>query len=65
MLVCSVTLFTGCSDDDDAVVYPIDAEIAGVYKGTLDISLDGTTIGSDIPKNITYLRQEMLLLIWN
>lgn len=53
MLVCSVTLFTGCSDDDDAVVYPIDAEIAGVYKGTLDISLDGTTIGSDIPKNIT------------
>lgn len=53
MLVCSVTLFTGCSDDDDAVVYPIDAEIAGVYKGTLDISLNGTTIGPDIPKNIT------------
>lgn len=52
MLACSVNLFTSCSDDDD-VVYPIDTEIAGVYKGTLDISLAENPIGSGIPKNIT------------
>ncbi len=53
MLVCSVNLFTSCGDDDDNVKYPIDTDIAGIYKGTLDISLAGTPIGSDIPKNIT------------
>ena len=33
--------------------YPIDEQLAGEYKGLLDISLGGSPIGSDIPKNIT------------
>lgn len=54
MFICSVGLFTSCSDDDDNdVKYPIDTDLAGIYKGSLDISLAGTTIGSGIPKNIT------------
>ena len=54
-LICSMSLFTACSDDDDAPDYSkvIDSEIAGNYKGTLDIKLEGTTIASGLPKNIT------------
>ena len=51
-VICSVTLFTSCSDDDD-VSFPIDEEIAGTYKGTLDITLDEVSVGKDLPKNIT------------
>ncbi|MFV0588143.1 calycin-like domain-containing protein [Bacteroides reticulotermitis] len=40
MLVCSVTLFTGCSDDDDDKVNPF-----GTYAGTLDVVL--TTLGDE------------------
>ena len=36
-LICSVSLFTACSDDDDEVKYPVDNELAGVYKGTMDV----------------------------
>ena len=43
-LICSVSLFTSCSDDDDPV-YPIEEELAGTYKGTLDIELDGNPVG--------------------
>ena len=32
-LICSMSLFTACSDDDDPV-YPIEEELAGTYKGT-------------------------------
>ena len=54
-LICSMSLFTACSDDDDAPDYSkaIESEIAGDYKGTLDIKLEGTTIASGLPKNIT------------
>lgn len=54
-LICSMSLFTACSDDDDAPDYSkvIESEIAGNYKGTLDIKLEGTTIASGLPKNIT------------
>lgn len=38
MFVCSVSLFSSCGDDDE-VIYPIDTDIAGNYKGTLDITL--------------------------
>ena len=51
-LICSMSLFTACSDDDDPV-YPIEEELAGTYKGTLDIELDGTSIANGMPKNIT------------
>lgn len=54
-LICSMSLFTACSDDDEAPDYSkvIESEMAGNYKGTLDIKLDGTTIASSLPKNIT------------
>ena len=51
-LICSMSLFTSCSDDDDPV-YPIEEEIAGTYKGTLDIELAGTSVATGMPKNIT------------
>lgn len=51
-LICSMSLFTSCSDDDDPV-YPIEEEIAGTYKGTLDIELAGTPVATGMPKNIT------------
>ncbi|WP_294604956.1 PCMD domain-containing protein [uncultured Bacteroides sp.] len=51
-LICSMSLFTACSDDDDPV-YPIEEELAGTYKGTLDIELDGTSVANGMPKNIT------------
>ncbi len=54
-LICSMSLFTACSDDDEAPDYSkvIESEMAGNYKGTLDIKLDGNPIPSDMPKNIT------------
>lgn len=50
-VVCSVCVFTACSDDDE-LSFPIDEEIAGTYKGTLDITLDEIPVGQDLPKNI-------------
>ena len=42
-VLCTMPLFTSCSDDDDApVVIPVDEEIAGNYKGTLQVTVDGT-----------------------
>ena len=35
MLVCSVSLFSSCGDDDDEVKYPIDTDLAGGYIGKL------------------------------
>lgn len=41
-LICSMSLFTACSNDDDPdYTQVIENEIAGEYKGALDISLDG------------------------
>lgn len=44
---CTGSVFTACSSDDDnaAVVFPIDQEIAGKYKGTLVVQVDGTQLG--------------------
>ena len=39
-VLCTVTLFTSCSDDegdDTPTVIPIEQEIAGDYKGTMDV----------------------------
>ncbi len=53
-LICSMSLFTACSDDDDAPDYSkvIDSEIAGNYKGTLTVSVEGTTMPAE-PQKIT------------
>lgn len=62
-LICSMSLFTACSDDDDAPDYSkaIESEIAGDYKGTLDIKLEGTTIASAYRKILLFLRLAILL----
>ena len=54
MLVCSVSLFTSCSDDDDDVTYPVDSELAGAYKGTMDVYYVGvsTPIASDMVQKV-------------
>ncbi len=44
MFICTVGLFTNCSDDDD-VNYPVDTELAGAYKGTMDVYY----VGVDAP----------------
>ena len=39
-VLCTVTLFTSCSDDDGddtPTVIPTEQEIAGDYKGTMDV----------------------------
>ena len=52
-LICSVFSFSACSDDDGPKFPPIDTEIAGNYKGSLDVKLDGQAIITALPKNIT------------
>lgn len=54
-LICSVFAFTACSDEDEGNnngKLP-NEEVAGNYKGTLDVKLDGTTIIENMPKNVT------------
>lgn len=46
-LVCAMPLFTSCSDDKETpVVVPVEEEIAGNYKGTLDVTVDGNKLAS-------------------
>lgn len=49
-LICSMSLFTACGDDDP--VYPIEEELAGTYKGELAISVDGANVGSGIIQRV-------------
>ena len=41
MLVCSVTLFTGCIDDDDTEFVQV-TDISGDYQGRLVVSINGS-----------------------
>lgn len=43
---------TGTTDNPD-ITYPIDEQLAGEYKGLLNITLGGEPVGSDIARNIT------------
>lgn len=53
-LICSMSLFTACSDDEDPdYTQVIEQEIAGDYKGTLDVSVDGNKLQGGIPKKVT------------
>lgn len=51
-LLCSMSLFTACSDDDDAVDYSkvIEEEIAGNYKGTLTVTVEEVTMSPEPQK---------------
>jgi hypothetical protein len=53
MLVCSVSIFMSCSDDDDEVKYPIDTELAGGYVGNLSVNVDGNQMGTTENQKIT------------
>lgn len=46
MLVCSISLFSSCGDDDDEVKYPIDTDLAGGYIGKLSVVVDGNQMGT-------------------
>ena len=49
-LVSVGCMFTSCDDDDN---FPIENQIAGEYKGTLDVSMAGQSMATDMPQNIT------------
>lgn len=51
-LICSMSLFTACSDDDEAPDYSkvIESEMAGNYKGTLTVTVEVTTMPSEPQK---------------
>lgn len=49
-LICSMGLFTGCSEDDPDYTQVIDTEIAGGYRGELNVNVDGTDLGSSYQK---------------
>ena len=53
MLVCSVSIFMSCSDDDDEVKYPIDTELAGGSVGNLSVNVDGNQMGTTENQKIT------------
>lgn len=52
-VLCTATLFTSCSDDDDEVKYPIDTDLAGGYVGNLSVNVDGNQMGTTENQKIT------------
>ena len=52
-LICSMSLFTACSDDDPDYTTVINEEIAGNYKGTLGVSINGQAVAQGMPQRIT------------
>lgn len=49
-VLCMLGMFAACSDDDK--VEPIGTEFDGVYKGSLDVDLDGTVVGEKLPQKM-------------
>lgn len=49
-MLCMLNLFIGCSDDDKTE--PIGTGFDGVYKGALDVTLNGTEVPGDIPQKV-------------
>jgi hypothetical protein len=45
-VLCAVNLFSSCSENESIAV-PIDSELAGKYKGKLDVSISQN--GTEIP----------------
>ena len=52
-LICSMSLFTACSDDDPDYTQVISEEIAGNYKGELGVSINGQSVAQGMPQRIT------------
>ena len=52
-LICSMGIFTACSDDDELTMSQvIETELAGTYAGTLNITSNGMPIGAPTDQNI-------------
>lgn len=53
-MLCTLSLFTSCSDDDDAV--SLAEAVAGDYDGTLDIAMDmggvSVSVGEDVAETV-------------
>ena len=49
-LICSVSLFVACNDDDPEYIQ--DGEFDGVYLGTLDVDAAGVIKVDDIPQKV-------------
>lgn len=47
-----MSMFVACSDNDEPNI-PIEKELAGTYKGTLDIAMNGSELANGLPKNVT------------
>lgn len=52
VLICSMGLFTACSNDDDKPEYIQDGEFDGVYLGTLDVNAVGLIEIKDIAQKV-------------
>lgn len=52
-VICTVCLFTACSDDDDDdnKVLTVD-NIVGTYPGDLDVTLAGTEVAKDVAAHL-------------
>lgn len=49
-VLCTVSLFTSCSDDDEpTVTVPGNVDVAGTYTGTLDVKLVSAGIETPLP----------------
>lgn len=56
-VVCTVCLFTACSDDDDDNNKTLTVDnIVGTYPGEMDIKLAGTPVVSDMETSISVLK---------
>lgn len=57
-VICTVCLFTACSDDDDDdnKVLTVDNIIVGTYPGDLDVTLAGTEVAKDVAASIVVTR---------
>lgn len=55
-VLCTMSLFTSCSDDDDTPAVSIADTVAGDYDGTLDIAMDmggmSVSVGKDIEETV-------------
>ena len=55
-VLCTATLFTSCSDDDDDNKILTVDNIVGTYPGDLDVTLAGTEVAKDVAASIVVTR---------
>ena len=55
-VICTVCLFTACSDDDDDNKILTVDNIVGTYPGDLDVTLAGTEVAKDVAASIVVTR---------